>query len=426
MSNASNVTWKERLATYRPGLDRAIFAFALLGVLVTVHLWIQQGRGFDRGCLGFSEPVPAATVDCNAVVQSSAGTLFGVSNVVLGIAFYLVLVGLSLGVAYAAGPTRGRLKQLRTAVVTGGFLYSLYLVYYQSFVVGQYCVLCLISAGIVAVLFGLHLADFFTYPDTAMSSSERAEGISAVREVSVLSSLVLLVFLLAGADVLYFNSLDQRSRSVSAEAEPAARQAGGRPATQAPSSPAVCRYDPEKSPIEDYASLVQFTDPTKGSHDAPVTVIEYLDPNCPHCENLHPIMQKVAAEQKDQARFVYKLFPLRRSSIPQIMALRIAAENDKFFEMLEAQFDRQGVLSVAQLREIAQEIGMNPDKMVRRMQQESLVKQMLKERKAAFERGVDSTPTVIINGRVVASRSRTEACLNQLIEEAAAQAQESG
>ena len=417
----SNATWRERLSTYRPGLDRLIFAFALLGVLVTVHLWIQQGRGFDRGCLGFSDPVPSATVDCNAVVQSSAGTLFGVSNVVLGIAFYLLLTGLSLGVAYAAGPARSRLKQLRMAVVTGGFLYSLYLVYYQSLVIGQYCVLCLTSAGIVAVLFGLHLADLFTHSSAAMSSSDRAGRVSAVREASVLSSLALLVFLVSGADVLYFNSLEQPSPSASAEAESAARQAEGRSEMQVPSSTAACRYNPEKSPIEDYESLVQFTDPVKGSHDAPVTVIEYLDPNCPHCENLHPVMQEVAAQQKDQARFVYKLFPLRRSSLPQIMALRVAAEENKFFEMLEAQFDRQGVLSVAELREVAREVGMDPDETVRRMQQDALVEQVLRERKAAFERGVDSTPTVIINGRVVASRSRTEACLNQLIEEAANQ-----
>ena len=60
------------LRSFRPVLDRLVFALALLGVLLAVHLWIQQGRGFDRGCFGFSQPDPSVTIGCEVVTASTA------------------------------------------------------------------------------------------------------------------------------------------------------------------------------------------------------------------------------------------------------------------------------------------------------------------------------------------------------------------
>ena len=84
-SNASSAS-STLLATYRPVIDRILFVLAILGVLTTVHLWIQQGRGFDQGCWGFNPPSAeeAATFNCEAVVYSDAGKLFGLSNVYWG------------------------------------------------------------------------------------------------------------------------------------------------------------------------------------------------------------------------------------------------------------------------------------------------------------------------------------------------------
>ena len=71
----------QRLAVVRPVLDRLVFAVALIGVLVTAHLYIQQERGFDRGCLGFSSPT-APSEGCAIVTQSEASTLFGIPNAI--------------------------------------------------------------------------------------------------------------------------------------------------------------------------------------------------------------------------------------------------------------------------------------------------------------------------------------------------------
>jgi protein-disulfide isomerase/uncharacterized membrane protein len=421
-----------RLHAYRPVLDRLIFACSLLGVLVVVHLWVQQGRGFEGGCLGvadLSAPSSGAATTgggaasgCGAVVNSEAGTFLGVSNIVLGFVFYLALTGIGLALSYAEGWWQRRLKQGRAVLVTGGFCYTLYLVYYQSFVLEQYCLLCMISAGLVTALFALHLIDFFTDPTASDMSSFTSSSARRSREVVMQSVAALLVFVLAGADVAYFGASDapgskQQARPVQAT--------GANDGSSASSPSRVCQYAPDSEPVEDFDSLVQFTDPVKGNPNAPVTVIEYLDPTCSHCKTLHNKMSGVIEAKKKKARFVYKLFPLRRASFPPVLALEVAAREGKFFEMLNRQFatQEQG-FTIKRLRKMARELGIDPNAMEQKMRDKSLMQSIMKERKRAVNMGVSSTPSVFINGRMVGQRSRTPACLKQLIDQAAASEQE--
>ncbi|NNE69424.1 MAG: vitamin K epoxide reductase family protein [Rhodothermales bacterium] len=138
-------------------LDKSIYATALAGILVVVHLWLMVDRGFDRGCFGFSDPTPV--VECEAVIQSDAGTLFGVSNSVWGLLFYVALGALSFVIGTGGAPTTAR--KARAALVYVGLAYSAYLVYVQATQIGAWCKLCLISAGLVAVLSVLVSLDLF-------------------------------------------------------------------------------------------------------------------------------------------------------------------------------------------------------------------------------------------------------------------------
>lgn len=138
-------------------LDRSIYAAALAGILVVVHLWLMVDRGFDRGCFGFSEPTPV--VECEAVIQSDAGSLFGMSNAVWGLLFYAGLAGLSFGIGMGKLPAVAR--KARGAMIYVGLAYSAYLVYVQASQIGAWCKLCLISASLVAVLAILVSLDLF-------------------------------------------------------------------------------------------------------------------------------------------------------------------------------------------------------------------------------------------------------------------------
>ncbi len=410
----------ERLSSYRPVLDRVVFALAVLGLLTSAHISIQQQRGFDQGCTGFSASMFAGPAfDCGAVTSSEAGTLFGVSNSTWGILFYLFVAGLTALAAFNVRGQRAAFKSSRAVLVVGGFLYSVYLVYYQFVVLEELCVLCLLSAGIVTLLLVSLVID--VNRSTEQGSSDRMI-IKPAREMAYMGALVVLLGVLVGADLAYFSAAESEDVFASEQEEASSPPTVERTVSQPAALPAECTYDLEKGSVENYERLVNFFDPTVGDPGAPVTVIEYFDPNCPHCATLHDVMMPVVQSHADRARFVFKPFVLWRHSIPQSEALYAAAQEGKFFEMLEAQYaiqQPQTGLGPDQLRSIAERIGMDAAHLMQRLESGIFQSTLAQERQKAVDIGVDSTPTVLINGRFVTPESRTEECLREMIEAAA-------
>ncbi len=413
--STSGSSFAARFGGYQPVIERVLFGLSLLGVLVVAHLWIQAGRGFDRGCFGFSEPSP--TFDCESVVQSDAGRLFGVSNVVWGLLYYLLLATFTFGVAGAKEGLKPRLKRARAALIVFGFVYSAYLVSVQYLELGEFCALCLTSALVATTLFGVQAYALFGSP-VETDAPRRGEPLRLALATVALAVLVV-------ADVAYFNRLTPSPAEgpTAQAAEERAAPAPGRPAKTAPASPdePACMYNPDVPVVSGYEQLINISDPYRGNYDAPVTVIEYFDLNCPHCRSLHPYMQRIVEQNRDRARFYFIPFVLGQPSLVQTEALYAAAEQGKFFEMMDAQFrmQRQGGLSPDLLRAIATDLGMDPDRMTERLEKGTYRDMILQRRREIIDLGIKGVPTVMINGRAVASSSRTFECLNKMIADAA-------
>jgi len=149
-------------------------------------------------------------------------------------------------------------------------------------------------------------------------------------------------------------------------------------------------------------------------------VIEFFDPNCPHCKTLHPILMAAVDSLADEARFVFRPFVISQASLMQVEALHIAAQQGKFFEMMDAQFERQTnrALSMAEMQEISEEIGLDFELLQTRLSSGMYRSLVLRQRQAAFEAGVSAVPSVMINGRFIAAGSRSVGCFAELIDEA--------
>ena len=408
----SSDTLAARLDTYRPVFNRVMLGVAGLGLLVVTHLFIQQNRGFADGCLGVTTPAAfESAFDCQAVVQSAAGSFLGLSNVVWGYGFYGTLVLLSFGML-ALPNLRRWLQGTRLSLLSGGLLYSVYLGYVQVAVLNALCALCLVSAALVGVLFALQISALVLPSRSSDSMSARSKK----RELALFAYMAALVVILAGADLAYFNVPASETHAAAASA-PAATQSTA--AEDLPATPrdAACQLDASKGAVSDWQSLVNMQDPMTGDPAAPVTLIEYFDPNCPHCADFHAVATSVQAENEDVLRIVYKPFPLRASSLPEIQALYAAAQEGKFMEMLEAQFARQrGTVTTREVETIATEIGMNAETLMTRIESNRYRDYILEQRQAAIDLGVNSTPSVLINGHFVQSRSAD--CLQQFIQQA--------
>lgn len=401
-------------------LDRVMFALALLGVLVVVHLGIQQSRGFDQGCVGFLAPASVeGAFDCAAVLQSGAGTFLGLSNTAWGLIFYLGVALFSALLLVGKGSAVEWSARLRPILIAGGLAYTLYLVYYQFFVIEELCALCLTSAAIVLLISIIQGVSLWRSRGSAEQRRNRKPQPAPLRmkDLRFVGVLAIALVVLAGADLLYFNSLETESvasrEATSASQPTAARTAQNQPVVE-------CGFDTTKQPVTNYEEIIGMQDPYVGNADAPVTVIEFFDPNCPHCKTMHGIMKMVIEDYGDQARFVYKPVPLWDFSVQQIDALYAAAQEGKFEEMLSAQFDRQrqGGLSLRELRAIAEEIGMNPDQLSQRIERGIFRATTMQQRQIASSIGLTGVPTVLVNGRFVASTSKTSECIGRFIEEA--------
>ena len=180
-----------------------------------------------------------------------------------------------------------------------------------------------------------------------------------------------------------------------------------------------CGYDPSEKLNTKASNLISLQDPYLGNPGSDVVVVEFFDPNCSHCQEFHSTMKELVDRYEDEVLFYMKPYPLWGYSIPQLVALRLAARQSKFYEMVDKQFARQerGGLSNNELVELAGEIGMDEDKFARQLQSEALRQEVLQQKERLKQAGVSSTPTLAIGKRVFSRQSRYFACLSRLIEE---------
>lgn len=112
-------------------------------------------------------------------------------------------------------------------------------------------------------------------------------------------------------------------------------------------------------------------DHIRGDVQAPVTVIEYSDTECPFCKRFHPTMQDIIEQYKGKVRWVYRHFPLRQlhsKAAKEAEATECAGElagNDGFWKYVDRLFavtPSNDGLDPAELSKIATTIGLNQKK----------------------------------------------------------------
>lgn len=400
--------------------NRITYVIALFGVILTVHLWILKGRGFDQGCLGFSDTAAHATSsECSEVVNSDAGRFLGVDNVVLGFLFYVLVGTLSLGRVFSRDSLRKALSKSLLSLVSVGFLMSLYFVYTMLFVLKATCPLCITSAVFITALLGLQVLDTLRTQETVKVSAELA-----VKELGLFAIFSFIAAALLVGDTFFVNRVGTLSLSQQPQAGAVRALAASvleeRIDAQYLTAMAPCSYAPDVEPIADFQSLLSSNPPFVGNAHSPVVVLEVFDPNCPHCRRLHPILQNVVNEYKNRVAFYFKPFPLWAYSVQQIEAIWLAAREGKAFEMIDAQFaqQRHGGLTTEQISNIAAEIGLSLPAFESGLRDGTFRNQVLQFKEQLREVGIHSAPKLLINGRLVGAKGQTltESCIGKLLQ----------
>ncbi|MBI3453870.1 MAG: DsbA family protein [Rhodospirillales bacterium] len=147
-----------------------------------------------------------------------------------------------------------------------------------------------------------------------------------------------------------------------------------------------------------------------GLAGAPVTIIEYASLTCPHCANFHantyPQLKSNYID-KGLVKLVYRDFPLDRIALSGSMLARCAGGPDRYFAFLDALYKQQGSWArgnandmLTNLRRIARLGGMSEPAIDACLKDENVQKAVLTQSlQGEREFGVNSTPTLIINGK---------------------------
>ncbi len=143
--------------------------------------------------------------------------------------------------------------------------------------------------------------------------------------------------------------------------------------------------------------------PAKGPKNAPVTIVEWSDFQCPFCSRAQPTLQQIMKEYQGKVRLVWKNQPLsfHPNAMPAAEAAMAAYEqgNDKFWAMHDRFFEKQNQLSPAYYEQVAREIGLDVPKWKAAVESRSSQALIQGDMTAGNAVGANGTPTFFINGR---------------------------
>jgi protein-disulfide isomerase len=164
-------------------------------------------------------------------------------------------------------------------------------------------------------------------------------------------------------------------------------------------------------------------DHARGPADAPLTLVEYADFECPYCSEARPAVEAVERRFAGRLRLVFRQFPLRQihpDAEAAAEAAEAAAAQGRFWEMHDQLFAHSKALGREKLHAYAQAAGV-PD--LDRFDSELAHRRYRPELDAAIERaersGVEGTPMFFINGQPFEDDATVEA-LSAALEEALA------
>jgi protein-disulfide isomerase len=143
--------------------------------------------------------------------------------------------------------------------------------------------------------------------------------------------------------------------------------------------------------------------PAKGPADAPVTLVEFADFQCPYCRRAHPTVSRLLMEYKDKIRYVFRDYPLgfHKRAVPASVAAYCANEQGKYWDYYESLKVMVGDLSDTDLNKRATDIGLNMEEFgacMKAGKYEGIVNAGFADGQAL---GVTGTPTYFINGRML-------------------------
>jgi protein-disulfide isomerase len=142
-------------------------------------------------------------------------------------------------------------------------------------------------------------------------------------------------------------------------------------------------------------------DHIQGQTDAPVTLVQYGDYQCPYCGAAYPIIKQAQARMGPRLRFVFRNFPITTShphAERAAEAAEAAAAQGAFWPMHDMLYENQKHLADADLRSYAERLGLDVERFDKEMAEHVHADRVHEDFLSGVRSGVNGTPTFYING----------------------------
>lgn len=375
-----------------------LILIAILGLATSVYLTVQHFKLLTQGFDGPSFCSFGEKFDCDIVNMSSYAKLGAFPVAGLGLVYFLYLSLTSIYARLVPESTKATLA-LPFLLMLPGLAIVLYLAYVSIFILKTWCIFCVALYLLSFVSFGLlasilevkiiHIGSFmFNYFKKAFGGNSKLSFAPHLLMHGAFAFVVmgLSLFILYANESKYASDFEDFDHKAYLN----------------------FFYAQKQLPMPDVTGKPLF-----GTAGAPVTIIDFSDFECPFCQkaafNLKPRLKEF---QKDIA-FYYFNYPLDKSCNPHMQrdmhlnacnaakAALCAQDQGKFWQYHDKLFENMPKFSADQLKGYAKLLGLNSTQFNDCMASEAPQKKILADIEAAKAIGLQGTPLVIVNGRIL-------------------------
>jgi protein-disulfide isomerase len=141
-------------------------------------------------------------------------------------------------------------------------------------------------------------------------------------------------------------------------------------------------------------------DHVRGAADAPVTLVEYGDFECPFCGVAYPVVKALEERYGDELRVVFRSFPLEQHRLARgaAEAAEFAADGGKFWEMHDVLYEHQHALQEPHLLGYARDLVLDADALAVALREQTYAPIVDEQKEGGEESAIPATPAFFLNG----------------------------
>jgi protein-disulfide isomerase len=168
------------------------------------------------------------------------------------------------------------------------------------------------------------------------------------------------------------------------------------------------------------AAKIDLSDaPVKGNPNAPVTLVEFADYECPHCKRVQPVLRQVLEEFGDDVKVAFKNYPLpshpnARSAAEAAVAAQLQG---KFWQYSDKIWANADSLTPAALETFAKDVGLDVGKWRKDFDSEAVKARVQRDRSEGGGLRINMTPTIFLNGKLYSDEKDVESLRDWINEE---------